>query len=27
MANMMSFDELFYNARGNQVTAIVHAGR
>lgn len=27
MAKMMSFDELFYNARGNQVTAIVHAGR
>lgn len=27
IANMMSFDELFYNARGNQVTAIVHAGR
>lgn len=27
MANMMSFDELFYNDRGNVVTAIVHSGR
>ncbi|KJS03033.1 MAG: hypothetical protein VR65_01910 [Desulfobulbaceae bacterium BRH_c16a] len=27
MANMISFDELFYNVRGNQVTAIVHVGR
>lgn len=24
MANMMSFDELFYNVRGNQVIAVVH---
>ena len=27
MANMMSFDELFYNVRGNQVTGIVHSGQ
>lgn len=27
MANMMSFDELFYNDRGNAVTAIVHSTR
>lgn len=27
MARTMSFDELVYNVRGNQVTAIVHVGR
>lgn len=27
MANMVSFDELFYNDRGNQVTAVVHFRR
>lgn len=27
MANMMSFDELFFNERGNRVTAVVHSGR
>ena len=27
MANMMSFDELIYNDRGNQVTAMVHFGQ
>ena len=27
MSNMMSFDELIYNDRGNQVTAVVHFAR